>query len=151
MTTSKSLQNASKTPWTRERAIKLGQWLVDYGSNNNLPMAIAVILDGQRVFQYALSGTSAENDLWIERKRRTVELTKLSSLEYRQTLLRSGINDSELPLTDDVMAFCGGGYPLFDSSGYRGVAIVSGLPHLKDDEVVSMAVEIASSQGGDSL
>ena len=150
MTSSKSQQNASKTPWTRERAIKLGQWLVDYGSKNNLPMAIAVILDGQRVFQFALSGTSAENDLWIERKRRTVELTKLSSLEYRETLLRAGINNSELPLTDGVMAFCGGGYPLFDSSGYRGVAIVSGLPHLKDDEVVSRAVEIASSQGDDS-
>lgn len=140
----------SRELWTRERAIAVGNWLVSYGQTHKLAMAIAVFLDDQRVFQYALEGTSAENDLWIERKRRTVELTKLSSLGYRKVILSSGISDSDLPLTDGVLAFCGGGYPLLDSSGYRGVAVVSGLPHLVDDEIVSKAVEELANQSGAS-
>jgi uncharacterized protein (UPF0303 family) len=148
MKNAKSSQVIAKQPWTRQSAISLGEWLVNYGQTNKLPMAISVILDNQRVFQFALEGTSAENDLWIERKRRTVELTQLSSLEYREAILQNGVSDPDLPMTDGVMAFCGGGYPLFDATGYRGVAIVSGLPHLQDDEVVAKAVETFALRGG---
>jgi uncharacterized protein (UPF0303 family) len=149
MSRQKSSMLIANKPWTRDSAVALGQWLVNYGQSNQLPMAIAVILDNQRVFHFALEGTSAENDLWIERKRRTVELTKLSSLEYRESILQTGVEDSEVPLTDGVMAFCGGGYPLFDETGFRGVVIVSGLPHLQDDEIVAKAVKTFVTEVGD--
>lgn len=146
MSKMRSSEIVSKKSWTKARAIELGNSIFKYGQEHGLPIATAVFLDDQRVFHLALDGTSAENDIWIERKRRTVDLTKLSSLEYRESLLTTEITDSVLPLTDGILAFCGGGYPLFDSTGYRGVAIVSGLPHIVDDEVVSQAVRTLAEE-----
>jgi len=134
--------------WDRSKAIKVGELLVEQGMQRKLTLAVAVFLDDQRVYHYALEGTSSENDLWIDRKRRTVDLTKMSSLDYRRSILASGISDEMLPLTDGLIAICGGGEPLIDRTGYRGVAIVSGLPHLDDAEMVHAAVlAIAEEEG----
>ncbi len=134
--------------WDRSKAIKVGELLVEQGMQRKLTLAVAVFLDDQRVYHYALEGTSSENDLWFDRKRRTVDLTKMSSLDYRRSILASGISEEMLPLTDGLIAICGGGEPLIDHTGYRGVAIVSGLPHLDDAEMVHAAVlAIAEEEG----
>jgi uncharacterized protein (UPF0303 family) len=93
----------SEAPWTRQDLIELGNSIVADSQNKKLVVATAMFLNGQRVFQMALDGTSAENDLWISYKVNTVKLTdcgrfspnackhalkspnsmKLSSLGYR--------------------------------------------------------------------
>jgi uncharacterized protein (UPF0303 family) len=108
-----------------------------------LPIAIAVFLHGQRIFHVGMEGSSAENDEWIERKRRTVEATGKSSLDARKSLVKSGQDDEVLPLTDGLFAFCGGGIPLITEQGPVGVAIVSGLPHLEDHSFVNQAIVAA--------
>lgn len=127
-------------PWTRARARSVGELLEVWALERKLPIAIAVFFDGQRIFHVGLEGSSSENDHWIEMKRRTVEATGTSSLAVRQNIIRSGISEDKCPMSDGVFAMCGGGYPLVDSSGMRGIAIVSGLPHLDDHALVQEAI-----------
>lgn len=126
--------------WTPTSARALGKELERRAVDLRLPIAIAVFLHGQRIFHVGLEGSSAENDDWIERKRRTVEATGKSSLDARESLVKSGQDEETLPLTDGLFAYCGGGIPLITERGPVGVAIVSGLPHLEDHSFVSQAI-----------
>lgn len=132
--------------WTRELARLLGELIERQALEKELPIAVAVFFDGQRIFHIGLPGSSIENDAWIEMKRRTVELTGESSLAWRQKMVQSGIDDDELPFSDGVVAMCGGGFPLRDQSGLRGVVIVSGLPHEDDHDLVVTAVRLISGE-----
>ena len=38
-------------------------------------------------------------------------------------------------------AFCGGGFPLYVNGEFRGAAIISGLPHLKDHALLCETVK----------
>lgn len=126
--------------WTRDAAIAVGVTMEKLGHDRALPIACAVFFDGQRVFHIGLPGSSAENDEWIEMKRHTVNITRNSSLALRYQLQSAGGVGEELPYSNGLFAMCGGGYPLNDSTGYRGVAIVSGLPHLDDHDLVVEAI-----------
>jgi uncharacterized protein (UPF0303 family) len=70
----------SEAPWTRQDLIELGNSIAADSLSKKLVVATAMFLNGQRVFQMALDGTSTENDLWISYKVNTVELTGHSSL-----------------------------------------------------------------------
>ena len=66
--------------FTRDDALKLGLSLhhrnADYGNE----AAIEITINGLVVFRYFPEGTSADNGLWLARKRRTVELMEMSSM-----------------------------------------------------------------------
>ena len=57
---------------SHEDALALGMDLASRAEERNWPLAVSVFLGDQHVFRYACPGTSAENDDWIERKRKTV-------------------------------------------------------------------------------
>jgi len=126
--------------WTREAAIAVGVAMEKRGRERALPIACAVFFEGQRVFHIGLLGSSADNDQWIEMKRHTVDITQESSLALRSKWQKAEGVGEDLPYANGLFAMCGGGYPLNDSSGYKGVAIVSGLPHLDDHELVVEAI-----------
>lgn len=126
--------------WTRETAIAVGVAMEKLGHERALLIACAVFFDSQRVFHIGLPGSSAENDQWIEMKRHTVDITHNSSLALRRQLQSVEGVGEELPYANGLFAMCGGGYPLNDSTGDRGVAIVSGLPHLDDHDLVVEAI-----------
>ena len=42
---------------------------------------------------------------------------------------------------EEHYAFCGGGFPLYVSGEFRGAAIISGLPHLKDHALLCETVK----------
>ena len=67
----------------------------------------------------------------MDRKQATVLKNQSSSL--RALVERELYGAKEAWQTDEVThAFCGGGFPLVIGGQLRGVAIVSGLPHLED-------------------
>jgi uncharacterized protein (UPF0303 family) len=41
---------------------------------------------------------------------------------------------------EEHYAFCGGGFPLYVNGEFRGAAIISGLPHLKDHALLCETV-----------
>lgn len=122
--------------WNREELIELGEFMVDKGILNKLPLVVAIFFKGQRIFQKGIAGSSAENDIWVQRKLNTVELTGHSSLALREKIDRLKIQESDLGFRTSDLAVCGGGFPLFNASGLVGVLIVSGLPHLDDHDLI---------------
>ena len=42
---------------------------------------------------------------------------------------------------EEHYAFCGGGFPLYVNGEFRGAAIISGLPHLKDHALLCETVK----------
>ena len=56
-----------------EDAWRLGCLLVEMGRQRELPIVIDIRYGGQQLFHAALAGSSADNDGWVERKRRVAE------------------------------------------------------------------------------
>ena len=122
--------------WSREELIQIGELMVNRGTLNKLPLVVAIFFNGQRIFQKGIDGSSADNDLWVQRKLNTVELTGHSSLALREKIDNLNIQESDLGFRTSDLAVCGGGFPLFNSAGLVGVLIVSGLPHLDDHDLI---------------
>ena len=115
----------------QEDAYRLGTKLREEGRKGEQPVAVRVVLDGLAVYQSFPNGTTAENGSWMDRKYATVLRAHTSSL-------RAAVERGLLGITEDwqkdeeTHAFCGGAFPLVVNGEFRGVAIVSGLPHLED-------------------
>ncbi len=128
----------SRNKWSLESVIELGNRLVTLALDENLPVVIAICYQGQKVFQRALPGTNAENDVWIQRKINSVYLTGHSSLSLRESLKEIlNLNELEYPLHSGELGICGGGFPLHSlDNELVGVVVVSGLPHLEDHQLI---------------
>ncbi|MDO8107743.1 heme-degrading domain-containing protein [Isoptericola sp. b441] len=121
----------------------LGCALVELAQERSHPVAIDIHLGRQQVFHAALPGSSAENDLWIARKRAVVELTGEPSYLVGRRHAAAGTDFHELtglPVRD--YATHGGAVPiLVRSVGPVGVAAVSGLAQADDHALVVEAIE----------
>ena len=69
-------------------------------------------------------------------------LRRLFVLPYRAAVERE-LYGAKAPWQHDEehYAFCGGGFPLYVNSEFRGAAIISGLPHLKDHALLCETVK----------
>ena len=115
----------------QEDAYRLGTILRQTGMAGEQPVAVRIVLDGLTVYQSFPNGTTAENGWWMDRKQATVVDSQTSSLRALVERELFGVNAEWQ--TDEVgHAFCGGGFPIVVADELRGVAIVSGLPHLED-------------------
>lgn len=76
--------------FTNEDAWRLGVSLVELGRSRELPITIDIRRYGQQLFHAALSGTTPENDSWIERKARVVERFSASSYLVGRRLTAKG-------------------------------------------------------------
>ncbi|QTF07632.1 heme-degrading domain-containing protein [Brenneria izadpanahii] len=120
----------------RRLAWSLGEALKNQAERQSLSLAIAITVNHQTWFSYAMPGSTAENIDWLRRKRNVVDLLEMSSyaanlmLQIRQTTLaeRYGVNER------DYAAF-GGGFPLqTGNAGIIGSVVVSGAPHRDDHD-----------------
>ena len=68
---------------TNEDAIGLGQELLKLALSQKAPVIVQVRIGEQIIFHSALTGSSSENDWWINRKYRVVEKFKHSSMYVR--------------------------------------------------------------------
>ena len=126
---------------TNTDAIEIGQIATALGTDRNLPIAVEVRIGDWIVYHASLTGSTPENDWWIGRKARVVNLKKHSSIYERVLAEENGIDwHKENNLMDETHAIHGGGLPLITKDGgYQGVLIVSGLPQV-DDHLLGVEV-----------
>ena len=126
---------------TNTDAIEIGQIATALGADRNLPIAVEVRIGDWTVYHASLTGSTPENDWWIGRKARVVNLKKHSTIFERVLAEENGIDwHKENNLMDETHAIHGGGLPLITKDGgYQGVLIVSGLPQV-DDHLLGVEV-----------
>lgn len=134
-----SLKQAESTlqyrSFDQEDAYRLGTKLREAGLRGEQPVAVRVVIDGLAVYQSFPKGTTAENGAWMDRKYATVLRTHKSSLRAAVERELSGITE-EWQKDEESYAFCGGAFPIVANGEFFGVAIVSGLPHLEDHDLL---------------
>lgn len=126
-----------------EDAWRLGTVLVDLARARRAPVTIDVRRNGQQLFHYALPGTSADNDAWIQRKTRTTDrFGHCSYLIGLRAAAKGTTFEQTSRLDADTYAAHGGAFPItLAGTGVIGTVAVSGLPQADDHELVVAALE----------
>ena len=124
--------------FTNDDALALGAQLIEAGRAQKLPITVDIRRGDQQLFHAALSGTSADNDAWVERKVRLVRRVGMSSFRVGCQLRASGRSLSEAFLiSEHEYAAHGGAFPVVVANvGLVGVITVSGLPQREDHALV---------------
>ncbi|MCF3961042.1 heme-degrading domain-containing protein [Streptomyces fuscigenes] len=126
-----------------DEAWRLGCLLVDLARARNAPVAIDIRRGAQQLFHCALTGSSADNDDWIARKRRVAERYGEASLLVGARFRAKGRSFEESSRLDPAhYAAHGGAVPVVvEGAGMVAVATVSGLPQAEDHALVAEALE----------
>ncbi len=122
-----------------EDAHTLGEMLREAGKKEPQPLAVRIVFDDLMVYQSFLPGTDEDNSRWMGRKCNTVARTHRCSLTQLVLNELEGIKEP-WQADKEHYAFCGGGFPIIVDGVYRGVATVSGLPHLDDHRVLTQTI-----------
>jgi uncharacterized protein (UPF0303 family) len=124
--------------FTNEDAIGLGKELLKLALLQKAPVIVQVRIGEQIVFHSALTGSSSENDWWINRKYRVVEKFKHSSMYVRVFFEEKNQSfEEDSGLDNELYAAHGGGFPISVADiGIVGVALVSGLPQVEDHKMI---------------
>ena len=123
----------------------LGVRLVGLAQERGHAVTIDIRLGDHQLFHYALAGTSADNDDWIERKIRVVRRFGHSSYLVGQTFRDRGttFEQDQSHLEPALYAAHGGCFPIIlKGTGPVGTVTVSGLPQLDDHRLVVEALEL---------
>ncbi|MFF8912103.1 heme-degrading domain-containing protein [Streptomyces sp. NPDC015032] len=124
-------------------AYALGGLLVSMARERHAPIAIDIRRGAQQLFHAALPGSSADNDAWIDRKRRVVERFGESSYLVGSRFRAKGTTFDDASRLDlDLYAAHGGSFPIaVEGAGVIGSVTVSGLPQAEDHALVVEALE----------
>jgi uncharacterized protein (UPF0303 family) len=119
-------------------AWKLGSTMVAAATERGLPVAIDIRRHGHQLFHAALVGTSADNDVWIERKVNVVNRFGASYLVGRRLAASGSELDGALGVDPLRFAAHGGAFPIrIANVGVVGTITVSGLPQSEDHAFVT--------------
>ncbi|WGP10337.1 heme-degrading domain-containing protein [Streptomyces sp. SH5] len=129
--------------FSHDDAFALGSLLVELAREQNAPVAIDIRRGAQQLFHAALPGSSADNDAWIDRKRKVVERYGESSYLVGTRFRAKGTTFEESSRLDpDTYAAHGGSFPIaVAGAGVIGTVTVSGLPQAEDHALVVEALE----------
>lgn len=124
--------------FSREDAFKLGCLLYENSKKYPDPCCFEITVNGLVVFRYFPTGTIADSELWLARKRNTVQLMEMSSLHFLAWLETNGETVEGRKLDANQYAAGGGGFPIIlKDTGMIGSICVSGMPdHLTDHEIL---------------
>ncbi len=129
--------------FSHEHGWMLGARLREHALERAQAITIDIAVGEQRLFHCALSGTSAHNDVWIERKKRTVREFGASSylVGLRFPILDRYELESAPWMDASQFSGHGGGFPLaIRGVGVVGTIAVSGLPHEVDHGLIVEAL-----------
>ncbi|GGS50749.1 heme-degrading domain-containing protein [Streptomyces sp. CACIS-1.16CA] len=129
--------------FSHDDAFALGSLLVELARERHAPVAIDIRRGAQQLFHAALPGSSADNDAWIDRKRKVVERYGESSYLVGTRFRAKGTTFEESSRLDpDTYAAHGGSFPIaVEGAGVIGTVTVSGLPQAEDHAMVVEALE----------
>ena len=117
-----------------KEALVLGDIGKSLALNRDLPIVIEVRIGDWIVYHCSLPGSKQENDWWISRKARVVNLKKHSTLFERLSAEERSVNwFIENSVSEVEYAIHGGGLPLITKKeGFIGSLLISGLPQVED-------------------
>jgi len=126
------------TEFTNDIACDVGMRLVETARRDGKSVTVDVSRNGQQLFHYAMPGTSADNDAWIQRKSRVVNRFGHSSFYIGRKYAAQNTSIQESALLDPAQyAPHGGAFPaIVKGVGPIGVITVSGLPQAEDHDLV---------------
>ncbi|MFC9649762.1 MULTISPECIES: heme-degrading domain-containing protein [unclassified Streptomyces] len=129
--------------FTHDDAWTLGGLLVELARERSAPVAIDIRRGTQQLFHCSLPGSTADNDAWIDRKRRVVERYGASSFLVGTRFRAKGTTfEDSSRLDPDLYAAHGGSFPIaVEGAGVIGSVTVSGLPQAEDHAMVVRALE----------
>jgi uncharacterized protein (UPF0303 family) len=124
--------------FSRLDAWKLGNIFVKAILEQDQPVSISIRLtSGLVLFQYAPEGTNLNNQSWMDRKYRTLLEMDESGLLSWLRLKEQGKTLANWGLDPNRNAASGGSFPIrLKGAGIIGAAVVSGLPHFQDHELL---------------
>lgn len=124
--------------FTLDDAWLLGSRMRQAAAQEELPIAIGIVLGQQRVFHAALPGSSSDNDDWLARKTRVALRYGQASLAVGESFRNGGKDfDTDSRLDPSLFAAHGGVVPIRLRGGtVIGAVGVSGLPQLDDHAFV---------------
>jgi len=127
----KALQLSSLT---QGQALEIGAIAQAIGLERGLPIAVEVRMKDWIVFHASLPESDMENDWWIGRKARVVNLTGRSTMHERVIAEEQGIDwHASKGVEEELYAIHGGGLALnVVGLGLTGILIISGLPQVED-------------------
>lgn len=137
--------------FTYDDALNLGLIIKEKSADYPAPVAIEITVNGLVVFRLFTEGSIPDSELWLMRKRNSVELMRMSSLRFMYWLELFGTDVKGRLLDVNSYVAGGGGFPLsVKNTGVIGSICVSGLPdHLDDHRLIVDSVrEYISVQGG---
>ena len=131
-------EDFSFSSFDNDDAIALGQEMLKIATSQKAPVIVQVRIGQQIIFHAALTGTTTENDWWINRKARVVEKFNHSSMYVRVSFEENYQTFEEHSgLDNELYAAHGGGFPIIVAGqGVVGVALVSGLPQVEDHKMI---------------
>ncbi len=130
------------TTFTNDVACDIGMRLIETARREGKSVTVDVSRNGQQLFHYAMPGTSADNDAWIQRKNRVVNRFGHSSFYMGRRYAGQNTSIQESALLDPAKyAPHGGAFPANVSGvGPVGVITVSGLPQEEDHDLVTRVI-----------
>jgi uncharacterized protein (UPF0303 family) len=128
--------------FSRADALELGLLMLEKAKTYPDPVAVEITINGLVVFRHFTDGSLRDSELWLQRKRNSVELMAMSSLRFMKWLEMSGEDLAGRKLDPADYAACGGGFPIaLAGTGMIGSVCISGLPnHCDDHQIVVEAL-----------
>ncbi|NDL66414.1 heme-degrading domain-containing protein [Anaerotalea alkaliphila] len=124
--------------FSRADALEVGLLVLKKAKRHPDPIAIEITINGLVVFRHFTEGSLMDSELWLARKRNSVDLMSMSSLRFKYWLESQEITVADRMLDPNAYAAGGGGFPIrLTGTGVVGSICVSGLPnHLDDHQLV---------------
>jgi uncharacterized protein (UPF0303 family) len=135
--------------FTPDDAWHLGSLLVELARLREAPVAVDIRSGPRQLFHCALPRSTADDDAWIDRKRRVVERYEESSYLVGARFRARGTTFEEgSRLNPDRYAAHGGSFPIIiEGTGVIGAVTVAGLPQAEDHALVIEALDRFISVG----
>ncbi len=103
---------------------------------NNFPVAIDITMGTHLWFRYAALGTKEGTSSWLERKKRTVMLSKMSTIRYAEVLKQEEKTYEDMGFKTEDYVRCGGGFPITVNGEVVGTIAVSGMTDVEDHQIM---------------
>lgn len=138
----KQEEQLAYTAFSKQDALTLGLRLVKQARARQADLAIEICVNGVVWFSALVGNANRNNQRWIDRKRRTVEMMEMSSYRYGLYLQLRGQTIADQGLDPNAMTDKGGGFPIrVEGTGVIGTVCVSGLPSVEDHGLICEALK----------
>lgn len=128
--------------FSNEDALRLGQIIMEKAKGNPVPLGVEIVLNGLMVFRYYPSGITRDHEMWLARKRKSVELRDSSSLRLTVYFEQCNATFEDWKLNPNEYCTGGGGYPIrIKGSGVIGSVCASGYADRDDHQIIVDAMK----------